>query len=194
LLVIVVVTIGARWAFLRFYRAAYPIRYSELVVEESKRNALPPSLVYAVIRTESGFNPDAVSSVEARGLMQITGETLAWALYRENDPPLEEEALHDTAVNIRYGAVILRLHLGEFGSVENALCAYHAGRSNLLKWLNSSESSLDGSTLYRIPFADTAYYVNRVLDTQRIYQRLYHLELLVNLKEASKWAARRKKS
>lgn len=166
---------AARMAFVHYYRAAYPVLYSEQVLEQSSRNALPPSLVYAVIRTESGFNPSARSSVDARGLMQITPTTFEWAQFRmHEEKTLDEDSLFDAAVNIQYGAVILRLLLDEFESVETALCAYHAGWGNVKKWLADPELSPDGKAVARIPFRDTAYYVNRVLSTQQTYERLYH--------------------
>lgn len=164
-------------ASLAFYRAAYPVGYREIVERESRGNGLPPSLVYAVIRTESGFNPGAQSSVQARGLMQITRETFEWAQYRVK----EERALHfddlfGSEENIRYGAAILRLLLDEFGTETNALCAYHAGWGNAKKWLENPECAPDGKNIEHIPFGDTGRYVEKVLATKATYETLYHFD------------------
>ena len=172
LLVIVVVTACVRWSFLYFYRAAYPVRYSSEVLENSAANGIEPALVFAVIRTESGFRPEVQSSVQATGLMQITPGTFLWAQMWEGEE-LEFEQLYDAAVNIRYGTVILRLLFEEFGTEELALCAYHAGWGSVKRWLDDPELSADGEILERIPFPDTAYYVDRVLKTRDTYKRLY---------------------
>lgn len=164
------------FALTGFYRAAYPIRYSEAVLEESGNARLPPSLVFAVIWTESGFNPDAQSSIPARGLMQITQDTFEWAHYRMGEEqPLNYDHLFDSSLNIRYGSAILRLLLDEFGSVENALCAYHAGWGATTSWLNNPQYSTDGKTLEVIPYDDTRKYVKKVLETMQTYEALYHL-------------------
>lgn len=157
-----------------FYRSAYPLKYKEAVEAESRANSLPPSLVYAVIRTESGFNPDALSSVGAAGLMQITKDTLDWTLYRLGEEEKAFDILFDGEENIKYGAALLKLLINEFGSVENALCAYHAGWGNAKNWLSRTEYSPDGVTIENIPFGDTKKYVKKVLETQRMYESLYN--------------------
>lgn len=53
-------------------RLLYPRKYSRQVEQWAAEYELDPLLVYAFIRTESGFDPAATSSVEARGLMQMT--------------------------------------------------------------------------------------------------------------------------
>lgn len=177
LLVMLLLTACVRLAFLRFYRSAYPTHYREFVSGYSEKNNLPPSLVYAVIRTESGFDPSARSHVDAYGLMQITEDTFHWAQFRENEQErLSVDLLYDSDVNIRYGTAILRIYMEEFGSAENALCAYHAGRGKLQEWLRNPDLSEDGVNISRIPSRVTAYYVERVLETKDIYDRLYDLE------------------
>ena len=59
-----------------FYRSAYPRRYAEYVEQSSREFGMDEALVYAVIYTESGFDPRVQSSVGAPGLMQITEEKL----------------------------------------------------------------------------------------------------------------------
>ena len=55
----------------RVEKTLYPCKYSVLVEQYAAEYDLDPLLVYSFVRTESGFDPDATSSVEARGLMQI---------------------------------------------------------------------------------------------------------------------------
>ena len=70
---------GLRVGYIRYMRSAYPVEYEAYVEAYAEEYELPPSLLYAVIRTESEFNPDAVSSAGAVGLMQLTEDTFSWA-------------------------------------------------------------------------------------------------------------------
>lgn len=161
----------------KYHQIRYPLKYFELLEDSAEENGLPPSFLFAVAHTESGFDPEAVSSVDARGLMQITRDTFDWIQHKMRlEKPLDyDQYATDPAVSARYGAYLLRLYYDEFGSYELALCAYHAGRGNLLKWLHDPELSADGETLRQIPFRDTRWYVDRVFKTQKNYQELYRL-------------------
>ena len=179
-LVIALVAAALYFAFHRaneiYYDAAYPIEYEDLVSQYCEEYQVDEALVYAVIKNESSFTPDAVSSVDARGLMQIQGPTLEWAVYREGeDAQVTADDLFDPQVNIKYGVMLLRLFLDEFEHLDVALCAYHAGWGNVKKWLDDPEYSDDGVTLKTIPFGDTSSYVQRVLQTRDKYQELYDL-------------------
>lgn len=154
----------------------YPIRYPGIIEEMSRESDLPPGLIFAVVRTESGFRPDAVSHLGARGLMQLTEETFEWVRYRTGDSDAVYADLYDPEVNVRYGSQLLRLLLDEFGTVENALCAYHAGWGNVKSWLANPDYSSDGETLDRIPFRDTAHYVDKVERAWNQYKKLYDLQ------------------
>lgn len=157
-----------------FYRSAYIIEYEQLVYQEAERQSLSPALVFAVIRTESGFNPYAQSSASARGLMQITKETFDWAKMRMGEQyPLDFDDLFRTEVNIRYGTAILRLLMDDLETEENTLCGYHAGRSKTLEWLSDPTYSPNGQHVENIPYADTRGYVEKVMQTKRIYEKLY---------------------
>lgn len=80
------------------------------------------------IRTESSFNPEATSSIGARGLMQLTEETFDWVKSRlEPQSDTTYDAMYEPEKNIEYGTYLLHALTEQFGSVNNALCAYHAG-------------------------------------------------------------------
>ncbi len=90
--------------FGQFYRAAYPLGYQEAVEREAAQNGLEPALVYAVIRSESSFSSTARSSVDARGLMQLTPDTFQWVRYRLGEEGAAgSDLLYDPDANIRYG-------------------------------------------------------------------------------------------
>lgn len=168
--------VGLAWLGIRlYYRTAYPAKYQNEVLAHSKEQGLDPSLTFAVIYTESRFRPAAVSSIGARGLMQITKDTFEWAKWRMKDNSTSYEDLFDPATNIKYGTFILSLLKEEFESDEVALAAYHAGWGNVKKWLSDLSYSSDGQRIDTIPFRDTAWYVPQVLKVQEIYRRTYQL-------------------
>ncbi|ADU28212.1 lytic transglycosylase domain-containing protein [Ethanoligenens harbinense] len=158
----------------RYMKLAYPEKYTAYVQQYAAQNDLDPYLVFAVVRTESGFNPRAVSNIGALGLMQLTPDTFAWAQSKTpEEESLSTDRLYDPATNIRYGTVVLSALVREFGREDTALAAYHAGRTKVKSWLADSRYSHDGRSLYHIPFADTRAYVQRVLDTKTVYRQLY---------------------
>ena len=153
-------------------KTLYPQKYTQSVQTYSALYSVDETLVFAVIRTESSFDPDATSAVGAKGLMQIMPETLDWLCYRMGeDVPFD--ALSEPDTSIRFGAYFLHLLLDEFGDEHTALAAYHAGRGSVLQWLNDPVCSSDGKTLEQIPYPDTAHYVAKVERAKNVYQSLY---------------------
>lgn len=156
-------------------RILYPTAYAELVEREAREFSLPPSLVYAVIRTESHFDPDAQSHAGARGLMQLTPDTFDWmsSLY---PPENGGENLTDPQDNVHCGCALLGLLLDQFGTLDVTLCAYNAGMGNVSAWLSEEKYSGDGENLHTIPYPETESYVKKVKAAMQRYQELYHME------------------
>lgn len=177
ILIIAVITVALIWQPVYknvFLKSAYPQKFTSLVTEYAGATELDESLVYAVIKNESSFNPQVQSGVGARGLMQITPETFDWAMHKlSEDGKYTESDLFTPEVNVRYGTYILSTLLKEYNDEKTALAAYHAGRTNVRKWLADDRYSKDGKTLYDIPFKDTKTYVERVEKAKSIYSELY---------------------
>ena len=169
---------AVRGASGRYYKMAYPMKYQHQVEQYSREFGVDPALVYAIIRTESSFQPDATSPIGARGLMQLTEDTFDWVKSKlEPDAATSYEDMYDPEENIRYGVFLISALIQQFGSVNNALCAYHAGWGNATAWLENPEYSTGGN-IVNIPFEDTAFYVDKVCNTQNIYEKLYNLKAL----------------
>ena len=97
-------------------RLLYPRKYSRQVEQWAAEYELDPLLVYAFIRTESGFDPAATSSVEARGLMQMTEETFIWLRSKiAPDEDLTFDELYDPDVSIRFGCYYIHLCMERYG-------------------------------------------------------------------------------
>lgn len=154
----------------------YPLKYEDIVTSKAEEFQLDPSLVYAVIHTESKFEPNAVSTANANGLMQITDDTYQWARKREGKDPGDTNDLFDPNTNIRYGCYILVLLTEQFSDIETVLAAYNAGQGRVQEWLENPDYSDDGVTLKQIPYEETAEYIRRVLNTQKRYQQIYSIQ------------------
>ncbi len=153
-------------------KALYPMKYTDIIADYSARFGIEAELVYAVINTESSFDPEAISDVGALGLMQMMPDTLDWICGKTGET-LTFEDLKNPEVSVRCGTFMLKYLLDEFGSTETALAAYHAGRGRVNEWLSDSAVSPDGKTLDNIPYRDTAHYVSKVTRAVNIYRNLY---------------------
>lgn len=176
LLCLVLLMAAARVGYHEVRQKLYPLEYREAVWEYAEAEGLDPALVLSVIKCESGFDPQAVSSVGARGLMQLTEDTFEWLKTKSTFPEdelLTYDAMFEPKTAIRYGCMLLGRIQREFGVYETTLAAYHAGSSRVRSWLNDSTYSNDATTLLHIPYEDTRLYVQRVMKTFAIYQEIY---------------------
>ena len=151
----------------------YPMEYTELIRSSAAAEGLEPAYVAAVILAESSYDPRAVSSVNAQGLMQIMPETGAW-IAGKFDETYVEGCLFDPETNIRYGCWYLGYLLRRYdGDKRCSTAAYHSGQGTVDGWLKDPEYSTDGRTLNIIggPRANT--YVGRVLEYYEKYTQLY---------------------
>lgn len=156
-----------------FQKMIYPQKFSDSVSKYSADYSVPEHLVYAVIYTESKFDPDAVSNVGAKGLMQLMPDTLSW-LSRLMGEEERLELIFDPDTNIRYGTYYLRHLYDRFGSWDTALAAYNAGHGRVAGWLKDKKYSDDGINLKEIPIEETRNFVKRVNSAQKKYIKLYY--------------------
>ncbi|MBR5616419.1 MAG: lytic transglycosylase domain-containing protein [Clostridia bacterium] len=156
-------------------RALYPREYSAYVEKYAKQYDVPQNLIYAVIRTESDFQADAVSAVGAVGLMQMMPSTFRWLSDDMLGEYLEDGMLYDAETNIRYGVYYLRRLYDRYGDWLTACAAYNAGSGRVDGWLkDSSLTNLQGDLVpERIPIGETRIYVRKVKKAYQAYQRLY---------------------
>lgn len=148
-----------RWA----WECAFPSPYADAVRAAEAREKLPPGLLWAVMRQESGFDPSALSPARAVGLMQLLPET-ARPVAEELSLPHDDARLTSPPYAIRVGAHLLRKLLDQFhGDVALAVAAYNGGAESVERWLSRAPAmQLDGF-VERIPFKETRDYVARVM-------------------------------
>ncbi len=156
-----------------FGKFKYPLEYTETISEEAQKAGLDPYLVAAVINTESGFDPDAVSPVGAIGLMQIMPETGEWIAGKLGYDDFSTDMLYDESTNIQFGCWYLSFLDERFsGDIPLITAAYNAGHNRVAEWL-SDETISDGEALISIPFEETEQYVKKVTRAIEKYLEYY---------------------
>jgi hypothetical protein len=124
-----------------------PSAYLDLINSACSRHGVEPSLVHALIKVESDFNPYAISRKGAMGLMQLMPQTALDLNVRDSFNPAE---------NIDGGVKYLRYLIDRYeGNLSLALAAYNSGETAVKKW---------GTVP---PYRETRNYVDKIL---RIYK------------------------
>src|SRR4029078_906947 len=152
---------------------AYPT--SGIPVFSPVGDRVEPAMVYAIARQESAFNPRAVSSAGARGLMQLMPATAKRTAQRFGMGFDLNRLVEDPAYNAKLGSA----HLGELledwkGSYILAFASYNAGGGNVKKWIDAHRDPRQPGTdlvdwIERIPFYETRNYVQRVMENFTVY-------------------------
>lgn len=152
----------------------YPCKYSEYVEKYAKEYNIDYLLIYSIIKAESNFEPQSVSTSGAKGLMQLmetTAEEVAENIVVEYK---QDETIYDIETNIMLGTKYFSQLFEHYnGNIYLSLTAYNAGMGNVAKWLENGIIKEDGSDIENIPFKETNNYVRKIIRNYRIYQELY---------------------
>jgi soluble lytic murein transglycosylase len=141
------------------------------VGKHAETHHVAPSLIYAVMRQESGFRVDALSSAGARGLMQII-EPTARRIALELGRPYDAEQLTIAHHNIEYGTYYLNKLQSHFRHPALVAAAYNAGPDAAARWYAAGRSLPLEAFIARIPYDETRSYVQRVLENLVAYEAL----------------------
>lgn len=172
--ILILLILGTLLNYKRILFYFYPVHYEEIVTKYSEKYEIDPYLVYALIKTESKFNPYAKSHKGAIGLMQITPKTGSYlaGLIKENG--FEEEMLYNPERNIKYGCFYLSKLSKDFeGNLDLVLAAYNGGEGNVRKWIKSDEDGKKYLNPEEVPFKETKNYIKKVKSDYKIYRFIY---------------------
>jgi len=157
-----------RWG----WECVYPRPYEETVGSLEKQRSLPPGLVHALMRQESGFDPEIASPVGAKGLLQLMPATAVEAA-KEASVPFTPDLVTVPDVNIALGGFYISKLVGTFkGSVPLAVASYNAGPGAVSTWLKKGVETEADVWVARIPYDETRNYVARVMGNLSRYQWL----------------------
>ena len=171
LFVIFSVALSLLITFIYAYDAAYyPIAYAREISQYSREFGADEVLITSIINSESGFNPRAVSSYGAIGLMQLIPSTALLVAIQLNEKTYSEERLFEPELNIKFGTFYFVYLLEKFNSVSAALASYNAGEGVVSNWLKSEVYSPDGVNLRSSPYPATNAYMDKVALSYDVYK------------------------
>lgn len=169
ILLLIIVCISLRETILK---KVYVIDYSEYVEKYSNQYNVDKYLIYSIIKAESNFNENAVSSKGAKGLMQLMYPT-AEEIAKKSDIEISEETILEPDVNINLGTKYISMLLQKYKCIELALAAYNAGSGNVDSWIEDGTLQDDGSDIENVPYKETNNYVRKILNNYEVYKDLY---------------------
>ncbi|MDX1348084.1 MAG: murein transglycosylase domain-containing protein [Thiomicrorhabdus chilensis] len=174
------------------HQATQKQRYHNTVMRQARRFKIEPALIYGIIETESAFNPYAVSSAPAYGLMQIVpataGRDVHRLLYKRDGMP-SKQTLFQAERNIEYGTAYLSILFNRYlAGIHNArsreycvIAAYNTGSGNVLKAFDANRkhaiakiNRLNSQQVYqhlrtRLTYAEARRYLLKVTTNKRNY-------------------------
>jgi soluble lytic murein transglycosylase len=157
-----------------YWEILFPRPYWTDVQRQSLANSLDPYLVASLIRQESEFNPGAVSSANAYGLMQLLPQVGKGEAKAAHIKHFSTASLLVPTTNIQLGTHYFKEMVRQYnGQVEYALAAYNAGSNRVDDWLQSGHYHDVPEFVESIPFTETREYVQAIVRNAKVYQRLY---------------------
>lgn len=154
-------------------RYIYKTSYVDFINAECSKYEINPTEILSIIKAESNFNPNAVSSKNAIGLMQITLETANWCCERINMGYVTQADLCVPETNIKIGVYYYNYLLDRYNNINTVLAAYNAGMGNVDRWLDDEDFSKDGIIISKTPYPETNRYITKINNNIKIYKLLY---------------------
>jgi soluble lytic murein transglycosylase len=156
----------------------FPRAYTELVEKYAAETGVPPEILFALIRTESAFQSDIVSSAGAVGLTQLLPDTaleMAERIRRARGPDYTANGLDltDPEQNIHIGAYYLNYLTTRFDDQLLSLLAYNGGMNRIRRWRAASSFPID-LFLETISLNETRDYGRKVMSAAAVYKDLYY--------------------
>jgi len=158
---------------LAFWQLSYPRPYSATVETVAAEFDVDPLLLWAIMRQESRYDPEAFGYAGERGLMQVMPPTQDW-IAEQLEEDISPGAAFTPEANVRLAAWFLRFLLDYYdGDLELAVLAYNGGAGSVDTWQANPLVSNRDDLLRWIGFGSTREYLERVSLDYRIYQELY---------------------
>lgn len=163
----------------------YPLRYEDIILEETYLTGADPFLVMAIIRAETKFDPEGRSRVGAKGIMQIMPDTADEIINKGNFSLSLKEELNDPRINIRLGSWYLAHLSKRFQNNKVAVAAaYNRGPTAVERLLREGKWDGSATNTEALP-GETRHYVQKVIFYYDNYKDLYH-DLVEEYREQQK--------
>ena len=150
----------------------YKLEYTEYIKKYANEYNVDEYLIYAIIKAESNFEPNAESHRGAKGLMQLMYST-AEDISKRIGIELNEDNILEPDININLGTKYISMLIQKYNNINLALAAYNAGSGNVDGWIEKGTLKSDGSDIENVPFTETNNYVRKILRDYEIYKNIY---------------------
>ncbi|WP_058511900.1 transglycosylase SLT domain-containing protein [Legionella steelei] len=149
----------------------FPLAYKDSISLYSKKYAVAPEFIYAIIRQESGFRDDATSSVGARGLMQVMPYTARVVSKADKIPYNDQKQLFLSQKNINIGVAYLKQLKKRFDNHPILIAAaYNAGPKQVVYWLRTHPPKEIDVWIETLPWQETRNYLKNIMAFYVVYQ------------------------
>ena len=149
----------------------FPLPFYDTVLTYAQKQDIEFEWVYGIIRQESAFQTDAVSSAGALGLMQLMPTTAQEIANQQQIELKNDEDILAPDINIQLGTRYLRSLLDRFNNNHLlATVAYNAGPTRVKRWIEQYRCFPPDIWVELIPFNQTRDYVERVLSYTPIFE------------------------
>lgn len=155
-------------------RLLYPRYFHSFIVEDAQRYETDSTLVLAIMREESRFNPRAKSQAAARGLLQFIITTARDIGRGVGLVDVAPEDLYDPRIIIRLGAKYISELAAQFdGNRYRVTAAYNAGPKQVALWTRMQPAAGNDYFLTAVNFDETKHYVRKVMNSYERYREIY---------------------
>lgn len=153
----------------------FPLPYRNTVILNAKKYQIPAVFIYAIIRQESTFRDDVVSSAGAHGLMQVMPATAKMVAKQESIPYSDKNQLFSASKNITIGAAYLQQLAKRFNNHPVLMAAaYNAGPKQAFNWMKNNPSTQIDIWIETLPWHETRNYLKNVIAFYAVYQYRLH--------------------
>ena len=156
------------------WELAYPRPYWSQLKSFANQAGIDPYFALAIMREESHFDPQALSSSKAMGLMQLMPATAKFVARKKKIKLQEKSEIFNPELNTRLGTLYLGSLADRFKSeLIYTAGSYNAGPHNMLKWIKRWPRKSIDAFVEQIPFSETRKYVKRVYRSYKLYKHIY---------------------
>jgi soluble lytic murein transglycosylase len=151
----------------------YIAPYKDALMDAAQQAGLEEALVFGLVRQESRFRADVVSSAGAVGLMQLMPPTAKWVAKQLGKTDYRPAQISEVATNAKFGTYYFKYWLDRFENLSLlAIAGYNAGPGRAQAWRSARpiEGAIYAET---IPFNETRDYVKKVLANAVLYARQF---------------------
>ncbi|OGV49340.1 MAG: lytic murein transglycosylase [Legionellales bacterium RIFCSPHIGHO2_12_FULL_42_9] len=149
----------------------FPLAYNQNIRKHAKTYEIPEAFIYAIIRQESGFREDVISSAGARGLMQLLPSTARVVAKTARIPYYNQDQLFLWPNNINIGIAYLSTLAKRFSHHPILMAAaYNAGPRQVVNWLKSYPPTQMDIWIETLPYQETRNYLKNVIAFYTVYE------------------------